>query len=65
MGLMLDWWPFRHADVETLRHLIAEGVIEPQIDSRYPLDEVAKALQRVDDGAQRGKVVVVPGDANA
>jgi NADPH:quinone reductase-like Zn-dependent oxidoreductase len=65
MGLMLGWQPFRHADVEVLRQLLAEGVIQPQIDSRYSLDDVAQALKRVDDGVNRGKVVVIPRDATA
>lgn len=62
MGLMLGWRPFRHADVETLREVVAAGVIDPQIDSRFSLDRVAAALKRVDDGQNRGKVLVIPED---
>jgi hypothetical protein len=65
MGLMLDWRPFRPADVEILRQLVADGVIEPQIDSRFSLDHVASALKRVDDGLNRGKVIVIPDDGTA
>jgi NADPH:quinone reductase-like Zn-dependent oxidoreductase len=65
MGLMFGWRPFRPSDVDLLRGLVADGVIEPPIDSRFPLDQVATALKRVDDGANRGKVIVIPGDASA
>lgn len=60
MGLMFEWRPFRPSDVEVLRQLVADRVVEPQVDSRYPLDQVATALKRVDDGVNRGKVIVVP-----
>jgi hypothetical protein len=60
MGLMFGWQPFRPADVAVLKELIAASVIEPRIDSRFSLDEVALALKRVDDGLNRGKVVVLP-----
>ena len=41
-----------------LTRLVAEGAIQPAIDSRYPLDDVVAALRRVNDGQARGKVLI-------
>ena len=60
MGLLLAWKPFAPNDVEELKRLVASGAIEPAIDRRFTLDEVAEALRYVDDGHARGKVMVVP-----
>jgi NADPH:quinone reductase-like Zn-dependent oxidoreductase len=60
MGLMLGWKPFSPADVEVLTRLVAAGTIKPVIDQRFPLDHVVDALRYVDDGRQRGKVLVIP-----
>jgi NADPH:quinone reductase-like Zn-dependent oxidoreductase len=60
MGLMLWCKPFRADDVAALLDLIATGKVEPVIDRRYPLDEVVEALQYVDQGRARGKVIVTP-----
>jgi NADPH:quinone reductase-like Zn-dependent oxidoreductase len=57
-GLMLWWKPFHPADVATLLALIAAGEVTPVIDRRYPLGEVVPALQYVDEGRPRGKVVI-------
>ena len=59
-GLMLWWKPFHAPDVEHLGELIAAGKVKPVIDRSYPLDEVVAALQRVNDGHARGKVIVKP-----
>jgi NADPH:quinone reductase-like Zn-dependent oxidoreductase len=58
MGLLFWWKPFNPDDVERLKRLIAEGKVRPVIDRRFPLSEVVAALQHVDDGHARGKVVV-------
>ena len=57
-GLLLWWKPFAPDDVETLKALIAAGAVKPVIDRRFPLSEVVQALQWVDDGHARGKVVI-------
>jgi len=57
-GLMLWWKPMNPADVDRLKELIAAGKVKPVIDRRYPLSQVVEALQRVEDGDARGKVVV-------
>lgn len=57
-GLLLWWKPFDPADVARLRELHAAGVIRPSIDRRFPLDRVVEALRWLEDGRQRGKVVV-------
>jgi NADPH:quinone reductase-like Zn-dependent oxidoreductase len=60
MGLMLWWKPFNADDVEELQRLVVGGVIKPQIDRRFSLDEAADALRYVDEGKARGKVLVIP-----
>ena len=52
--------PFKPEDRTRLRELVAEGVLKPVIDRRFPLDEAADALRHVDDGHARGKVLVIP-----
>jgi NADPH:quinone reductase-like Zn-dependent oxidoreductase len=58
MGLMLWWRPFDPTDVATLAQLVAAGTVVPQIDRRYPLDQVVDALRWVQDGHAKGKVLV-------
>jgi NADPH:quinone reductase-like Zn-dependent oxidoreductase len=59
MGLMLWWKPFKAEDVETLKQLIAAGKVKPVIDRRFPLSQIVEALNYVDQGRARGKVVVM------
>jgi NADPH:quinone reductase-like Zn-dependent oxidoreductase len=59
MGLMPGWRPFHPDDVALLRELIAAGAIDPPIDRRYPLAEVADALAYVHEGRNKGKVVII------
>ena len=49
---------FNKADMETLRDLMESGKLTSVIDSTYPLDEIAGALQHMGDGHPRGKIVV-------
>ena len=58
-GLMLWWKPFDPADVATLTDLVAAGHVTPAIDRRYPLSETAEALRWVEEGRNKGKVVVI------
>ncbi len=57
-GLMLWWKLFNPPDVEQLKELIADGKVRPIIDRRYLLTEVVDALRYVEDGKNRGKVVI-------
>jgi NADPH:quinone reductase-like Zn-dependent oxidoreductase len=60
MGLMLWWKPFDSDDVAELQRLVVSGVIKPQIDRQFALDDVVEALRYVDDGKARGKVLINP-----
>jgi NADPH:quinone reductase-like Zn-dependent oxidoreductase len=46
------------ADLEVLRELLANGLIKPVIDRRYSLGEVPEAIQYLERGHARGKIVV-------
>jgi NADPH:quinone reductase-like Zn-dependent oxidoreductase len=58
IGLMLHWKPMHPPDVARVLDLVESGQVRPVIDRRYPLEEVAAALNRVDDGEARGKVLL-------
>jgi NADPH:quinone reductase-like Zn-dependent oxidoreductase len=60
VGLMLGWKPFAPDDVATLLAMLADATLQPRIDTRYPLAQVADALRHLDDGHNRGKVLVIP-----
>lgn len=47
-----------HADLETLRDLLAAGSITPDIERTYPLVEIADAVRHLETFRTRGKVVV-------
>lgn len=44
--------------METLRELLETGMLTSVIDSRYPLDRLADALDHMGEGHPRGKIVV-------
>jgi NADPH:quinone reductase-like Zn-dependent oxidoreductase len=46
------------ADMETLRDLVEAGQLRSVIDSTYPLDRVADALEHMGNGHPQGKIVV-------
>jgi NADPH:quinone reductase-like Zn-dependent oxidoreductase len=46
------------ADLETVARMAAAGRLRPVIDRRYPLPEVPQALDYVERGRARGKVVI-------
>ena len=56
-GLPL-WKPFNSRDAAELSRMLADGIIKPVIDRRYPLSEVPDALRHVDDRHAKGKVVI-------
>jgi NADPH:quinone reductase-like Zn-dependent oxidoreductase len=46
------------ADMETLRELLETGKLTSLVDSTYPLDRLADALEHMGGGHPRGKIVV-------
>jgi len=51
------------SELERLSPLLDSGALVPRIDSRYPLDEIAAAMQRLESGKVQGSIVLsVPGD---
>ena len=46
------------ADLRRLKELVESGKVTPVIDRTYPLDDTVKALQYVDGGHARGKVII-------
>jgi len=48
-------------DLTTLRDLLEAGTITPVIDRRYTLSEVPKAIEYLETGRARGKVVIIVG----
>jgi NADPH:quinone reductase-like Zn-dependent oxidoreductase len=46
------------ADLQYIVNLVAQGVIRPVIDRRYPLDQAADAVRYVGEGHAQGKVVL-------
>ncbi|PUB30271.1 NADPH:quinone reductase-like Zn-dependent oxidoreductase [Promicromonospora sp. AC04] len=54
------WRPNQRADLDELGGLLASGDVRPRIDSRYGLDDAVEAFRRLESGAARGKVLVVP-----
>ncbi|HEX3528406.1 MAG TPA: zinc-binding dehydrogenase, partial [Thermoanaerobaculia bacterium] len=48
-------------DLNILRELLETGKITPVIDRRYSLSEVPRAIQYLEEGHARGKVVITPG----
>lgn len=54
------WHPNRRADLDELAGLLVAGSVAPRIDRRYGLDDAVEAFRRLESGAARGKVLVVP-----
>lgn len=48
------------AAMEAIRDLLADGKLVSAIDSTYPLERVAEALEHQGSGHPRGKIVVTP-----
>jgi NADPH:quinone reductase-like Zn-dependent oxidoreductase len=49
---------FNHADIGILRDLIQTGKVTPVVDRTYPLREVRAAMDYLEAGHARGKVVI-------
>ena len=48
------------ADLTRVFELLRDGVLEPQIAARFPLDRAADALRFAEAGGFTGKVVLLP-----
>ncbi|MEU4387601.1 NAD(P)-dependent alcohol dehydrogenase [Promicromonospora sp. NPDC023805] len=59
MGVF-SWRPGRRADLDELAGLLETGAVVPRIDQRYGLDDTVEAFRRLESGAARGKILVVP-----
>jgi NADPH:quinone reductase-like Zn-dependent oxidoreductase len=64
-GLLLWWKPFHPPDVARLGAMVASGELRPRIDRRFGLDDVVQALEWVNDGHAKGKVVLTTRDSPA
>ena len=56
MGMFIA--ALNRADLETLRDMMAAGTVTPVIDRHFPLADVPAALQYLETGRARGKVVI-------
>lgn len=54
------WRPNQRADLDELARLLVAGDVLPRIDRRYGLDDTVEAFRRLESGAARGKILVVP-----
>ena len=50
----------RTEDRRELAELLARGVLRPVLDTVYPLEDTAAAVEHIAAGRARGKVVVTP-----
>jgi NADPH:quinone reductase-like Zn-dependent oxidoreductase len=57
MGIVM-WKPNNQEDLAILEKLFEAGKVVPIIDRRYPLSETAEALQYLEEGHARGKIVI-------
>jgi NADPH:quinone reductase-like Zn-dependent oxidoreductase len=48
----------RREDLETLKDMIEAGSVKPVIDRTYALAEAAEAMDYLDEGHARGKIVI-------
>ncbi len=52
----------RQSDLERLRHLVDDGIVKPAVDTVYPLDQAAEAVQHLVAGHTKGKLAVAVND---
>ena len=53
----------RQSDLERLADLVADGVIRPAVESVYPLDQAAQAMEHLVAGHTKGKVAIAVSDS--
>jgi NADPH:quinone reductase-like Zn-dependent oxidoreductase len=56
MGMMMA--EVKKDDLATLGEMVESGKVKPVIDRTYKLSELAKAVDYVEEGHARGKVVI-------
>ncbi len=56
MGIPMK--PNKREDLVFVKELIESGKVVPVIDRCYSLSEIAKALRYLEEGKQRGKIVI-------
>lgn len=54
------WSPNQRRDLDELAGLLTSGAVRPRIDRRCGLDDAVEAFRRLESGAARGKVLVIP-----
>jgi len=57
MGIVM-WKPNKKEDMVFITELFEAGKVVPVINRRYPLSEVAEALQYLEEEHYQGKIVV-------
>jgi NADPH:quinone reductase-like Zn-dependent oxidoreductase len=53
--------PDKRAILEELRSLLEKGKLTPIVDRVFPLEEAPAALRRLQGGAAKGRILLVPG----
>lgn len=49
-----------HVEFETVMRLVVRGEVRPVVDTTMPLDQAARAHERLEAGQQFGKIVLLP-----
>lgn len=62
MGIPMK--PNKREDLVFVKELIEAGKVTPVIDRRYSLSEVGEALRYLEEGHNKGKIVITGGDNN-
>ena len=62
MGIPMK--PNKREDLVFVKELIEAGKVVPVIDRSYPLSKVAEALQYLEEGHHKGKIVITMEDNN-
>ena len=59
--LVGGWVLIPNKDLAFMKELLEAGKVVPVIEKRYPLSEVADAIQYLEEGHAKGKVVITVG----
>jgi NADPH:quinone reductase-like Zn-dependent oxidoreductase len=63
MGHLWDEITVLRPQMERLLELVDEGIVQPHVHAAVPFAQAAEAHRMLETGKNRGKVVLVPGDA--